>query len=115
MDRLSGKVALVTGAARGIGEAIARMFVDEGASVWLADIDASGGTRAADALGAHARFVPLDVREESEWKAAMLEIAHRDGAPDIVVNNAGVTGFEDGPPRTIPNMRLWKTGVACTR
>lgn len=96
MMRLTGKVALVTGAARGIGEAIARMFVAEGAIVWLTDIDHDGGVALAEALGPHARYAELDVREEADWQATIARIVADDGRLDILVNNAGVTGLEDG-------------------
>jgi len=93
MGRLDGKVALVTGAARGIGEAIARAFVAEGARVWLTDI--ADAAALADTLGAPARFTRLDVRSETDWDAAIEAVLARDGQLDILVNNAGITGFED--------------------
>lgn len=96
MSRLNGKVALVTGAARGIGEAIVRMFALEGAIVWLTDIDDEGGEALANALGPAARYARLDVREETDWEQVTGSVLERDGRLDIVVNNAGITGFEDG-------------------
>lgn len=90
MPRLSGKTCLVTGAARGIGAAIARAFVDEGASVIVTDIAEAEGRAAAQALGA--AFLKLDVASEADWAAA--ERLHP--TLDVVVNNAGITGFE-GP------------------
>lgn len=90
MHRLKGKKALVTGAARGIGEAIARTFVDEGAEVLVTDIDDEGGQRLADEIGA--RYQRLDVREEADWERVTASL---DGL-DILVNNAGITGFEEG-------------------
>jgi len=85
--RLAGKTALVTGAASGLGEAIARRFVDEGAAVILTDIDADGGAAVAESLGQAARFVRLDVSLPDDWVAAM---AGTDRV-DILVNNAGIT------------------------
>jgi len=85
--RLAGKTALVTGAASGLGEAIARRFVDEGAAVILTDIDADGGAAVAESLGQAARFVRLDVSLPDDWAAAM---AGTDRV-DILVNNAGIT------------------------
>lgn len=95
--RLTGKVALVTGAARGLGAAIAGAFAAEGACVIVTDIDAAGARATAAAIGAGARFRPLDVRAESDWDAAIADVLAVEGRLDVLVNNAGVTGFEDGP------------------
>ncbi|MGE0597796.1 MAG: glucose 1-dehydrogenase [Hyphomonadaceae bacterium] len=92
--RLQGKIALITGAARGIGEATAAAFAKEGASVLLTDIDVEGAARAAAALGQGA--LRLDVREEGDWRAAVDAVLARHGRLDVLVNNAGVTGFEAG-------------------
>ena len=91
MARLSGKHALVTGGARGIGEGIVRAFVAEGAKVIVADIDREGGEALANEVGAD--FIHLDVARETDW----LALAKSHPVMDIVVNNAGITGFEDGP------------------
>ena len=85
--RLSGKTALVTGAASGLGEAIARRYVAEGASVIVADIDVPGGQAVAQSLGQAASFVKLDVSLAADWDAA-LALTER---LDILVNNAGIT------------------------
>jgi NAD(P)-dependent dehydrogenase (short-subunit alcohol dehydrogenase family) len=74
MRRLEGKVALVTGAARGIGEAIARVFAHEGAHVMLSDIRDAEGQAAAKAIGPNASYYHLDVRVELDWKRVMVQI-----------------------------------------
>ncbi len=96
MKRLEGKVALITGAARGIGEAIARSFLDEGARVCLSDINDKLGAETAAQLGASAEYIHLDVRKEQDWASATSYLLGEYRRLDIVVNNAGITGFEDG-------------------
>ena len=88
MKRLAGKVALVTGAAQGIGAAVARRFLEEGASVFLADVRAAVAGDVPE--GARAWFVGLDVTRESDWAAAFDEVRSRAGRLDVLVNNAGV-------------------------
>lgn len=85
--RLEGKRALVTGAASGLGEAIARRFVAEGASVLITDIDQDGGSTLAKSLGNSAAFCILNVSVEEDWDRAM----NCCGEIDILVNNAGIT------------------------
>jgi len=96
MKRLEGKIALVTGAARGIGSAIARAFASESAVVYLTDINDAQGAAVAEKLGTGATYRRLDVRDESDWQRVTTEIVERHDRLDIVVNNAGITGFEDG-------------------
>jgi NAD(P)-dependent dehydrogenase (short-subunit alcohol dehydrogenase family) len=96
MNRLKGKVAIVTGAAQGIGAAIARAFVEEGAFVYVTDIhDTQGATLAAE-LGKQACYCRLDVGEEADWQSVMTTVLQQQGKLDILVNNAGITGFESG-------------------
>ncbi|MFK7886815.1 MAG: SDR family oxidoreductase [Gammaproteobacteria bacterium] len=90
MPRLANKTAIITGAARGIGEAIARAYVAEGARVICTDINEGAGIESAAQLGTE--FMPLDVRRESEWEKLVADV----GPFDVLVNNAGITGFEDG-------------------
>jgi len=94
MSRLNGKIALVTGAASGIGEAIARVFAANGAFVYVTDIDDAHGREVAGALGDQGRYERLDVREELDWRRVTEQILAERGALDVVVNNAGITGFE---------------------
>jgi NAD(P)-dependent dehydrogenase (short-subunit alcohol dehydrogenase family) len=96
-DRLKGKVTMVTGAARGIGAAIVRAFVAEGAFVLVSDIDRAGGEALARATGAMARFAELDVRLEADWVRVVDAVLERHARLDVLVNNAGITGFEQGP------------------
>lgn len=91
MPKLQDKTALITGGARGIGAAIAKAFVAEGARVVIADVDVAAGEQTAAKLGA--AFIRLDVASESDWAS----VAQTYPAIDIVVNNAGITGFEDSP------------------
>ena len=90
MGRVDGKVALVTGAASGLGKADAERLVAEGARVLLTDVDTAGGEAAAKALGDAAHFVAHDVADDDSWRNA-IETAHdRFGPLDVLVNNAGV-------------------------
>lgn len=96
MERLAGKTTIVTGAARGIGAGIARAFAAEGAMVWITDIDAPAAAALAAEVGPSARAAGLDVGEEAQWESVMAAVAERDGAVDVLVNNAGITGLGDG-------------------
>jgi len=88
--RLDGKVALISGAARGMGECEARLFVREGAKVVLGDILDEQGRKVAKELGANAAFVRLDVTVESDWQNAVAAAERMFGKLDILVNNAGI-------------------------
>jgi 3alpha(or 20beta)-hydroxysteroid dehydrogenase len=90
MGRLEGKVAIVTGAARGMGAAHARRLVAEGASVVVADTLDDEGGKVASQLGRHALYLHLDVRLETDWKRAVDRTVEQFGRIDILVNNAGV-------------------------
>lgn len=91
--RLEGKVALVSGGGKGIGAAVVRRFVDEGAHVWFGDVDEAAGEALASELGSSnnpATFVPLDVSRAGDWQAAVASIVAAHGKLDILVNNAGI-------------------------
>jgi cyclopentanol dehydrogenase len=97
MGRLAGKVALISGAARGQGEAEARLFAQEGASVVLGDIRTELGEQVAaeiTAAGGAALFTPLDVSSEPDWARAVELAEHTYGKLDILVNNAAIIGVE---------------------
>ena len=91
--RLQDKVALVTGGASGLGEAIVRRYVAEGARVVIADIDETSGAALVADLGEAASFVPLDVTQEPAWIATFAAMEASHGRLDILVNNAGITTF----------------------
>ncbi len=109
MNELAGKVALVTGAARGIGAGIARLFCEEGAAVLLTDImdsgEATAGALRAD--GYRAEFLHQDVREEADWTAAIARAVEAFGGLDILVNNAGI--FVTGDIETMDLSELSRT------
>jgi 3-oxoacyl-[acyl-carrier protein] reductase len=94
MRRLEGKVALVTGAAGGIGSAIAQRFAEEGASVACTDLDAGGAGAVAERVrtaGARATAIEHDVARRDSWEAAVAETVNALGPLDVLVNNAGIT------------------------
>jgi NAD(P)-dependent dehydrogenase (short-subunit alcohol dehydrogenase family) len=91
MGRLAGKVALVTGGASGLGEAICRRYAFEGARVIVADIDVAAGEAVAGSLVGSARFLPLDVTNEANWRGVFANVRDTEGHLDVLVNNAGIT------------------------
>lgn len=90
MGRLTGKVALISGAARGQGEAEARLFAAEGAKVVLADVLDEDGTTVAKDIGDAATYLHLDVTSEDDWQLTVDKSIDGFGSIDILVNNAGV-------------------------
>lgn len=92
--RLENKVALISGGARGIGAAVAKIFAQEGAKLVICDILEDEGCKTADeitAAGGECVFVRLDVTSETDWEQAAAEVTSRFGRLDILVNNAGIT------------------------
>ncbi|MGL4541640.1 MAG: SDR family oxidoreductase [Polymorphobacter sp.] len=103
--RVEGKVALITGGARGMGAAHARLFVAEGAKVVIGDIlDAEGAGLAAE-LGNNARYIHLDVTQPDDWTAAVALCVSEFGSLGVLVNNAGVFG---GAPIIDHPLDLWQ-------
>ena len=90
--RVAGKTALVSGAATGIGQSVARRLASEGARVAVADIDERRGAKVVAAIreaGFDAMFISLDVTDEAAWQAAITAVESEFGGLDILVNNAG--------------------------
>ncbi len=105
VGRLEGKVAVVTGAARGQGEAIARSFADEGATVVLADVlDEQGATTTA-AIGGTAVYRHLDVRAEQDWSDLVGWCSRALRPPDVLVNNAGIVHASSLADTTLEDYR----------
>jgi len=88
--RLDGKVAIVTGAAMGIGEGIARRLAAEGAKVFLTDVATDAGEQVAAEIGPSARFMRHDVASEAEWEDVRDAVLALHGRLDVLVNNAGI-------------------------
>jgi 3alpha(or 20beta)-hydroxysteroid dehydrogenase len=93
VGRLDGKVALISGAARGQGEAEARLFAEEGARVVLGDVLDELGEKVATDIGDAARSTHLDVRDEASWAAAVALAEREFGPVSVLVNNAGILRF----------------------
>lgn len=90
MKNLEGKVALITGAARGQGAAEARLFAARGAKVMLCDVLDADGEKTAAAIGTAAAYLRLDVTDEDSWRAAVEAAVARFGKLNVLVNNAGI-------------------------
>src|SRR5499427_8216635 len=97
MNRLMGKVAVITGAGSGIGRASARLFVAEGAKVVVAEIDKTLGEASAHEAGAGARFVATDVTDEDSVKHMVKQARDAFGRIDVLLNCAGGSLREDRP------------------
>ncbi|MFK8012246.1 MAG: SDR family oxidoreductase [Marinicellaceae bacterium] len=107
MSRLKGKIILVTGAARGIGQAVAEMFVANGAQVIMSDINNTDGKVISEKLGEPCKYLHLDVGLEQDWIKATDYILKNYGHLDVLVNNAGITGFfETQGPHDPENLDL---------
>src|SRR2546427_11838688 len=88
--RLEDKVAIITGAGQGIGEAYARRFAREGAKVVVADVNAEKGTAVARAIGGEAVFERADVASEEDTRRLAAAVADRFGRIDVLLNNAAI-------------------------
>ena len=92
MDRLKGKVAIITGAARGMGESHARIFAREGAKLVITDMRESAGMALAAEIGGDCHFIVQDVTKPADWAHVVAETEKLFGKVDILVNNAGILG-----------------------
>ncbi|MBS4175249.1 glucose 1-dehydrogenase [Bacillus sp. FJAT-49736] len=91
MARLKGKIAIITGAAQGMGASHARRFVAEGAKVILTDLNEEKGTALASELGGNALFVKHNVTNAEEWADVVAKAEEKFGPVNVLVNNAGIT------------------------
>ena len=105
MGRVEGKVAIVTGAASGMGKADAILLAAEGARVVLADLNEADGAAAAAAIGSNALFLRLDVTDEDNWKTVIEKTLETFGRLDILVNNAGMIGLGNVVDTTLEDFR----------
>lgn len=100
MTKLQGKVAIITGAAAGMGASHAKLFIEEGASVVLTDVNEAAGQALATELGERALFVKHDVGDPESWRVVLEEANEKFGPVTILVNNAGIAG----PPAKIAEL-----------
>jgi len=91
MTRLQGKVAIITGAAQGMGAAHAKLFVEQGAKVVLTDLNEEKGQAFAAELGENALFVKQNVAKEEDWATVVATAEEKFGPVNVLVNNAGIT------------------------
>src|SRR5689334_7092695 len=110
--RLANKVAIISGAASGMGAATARVFAREGAKVVIADVLEHEGRQVADAIGASARFEPLDVTKEQSWAGVVAAATRHFGKLDVLVNNAGISGSAE---QDFYSTEAWHRIMAPTR
>lgn len=110
--RLDGKIAIVTGSARGTGEQTARLFADEGARVVIADVLEEEGKATAASIGEAATYQRLDVTDPASWSEAVAATRATFGTPNVLVNNAGLLlmqAFVDIDPSDYE--RLWRVNL----
>lgn len=105
MARLEGKVAIITGAAQGMGAAHAKLFVQEGAKVVITDLNEEKGNTLAAELGENAIFVKQNVANEEDWKTVVAKAEEAFGPVNVLVNNAGITMAKSMMETTVEEYR----------
>ena len=110
MDRLQDKIAVITGAAKGIGYETASTFVNEGAQVILSDLNVELGEAASRNLGNASSFFKQDVTNESSWDELQDYIETNYGGIDILVNNAGILATETTQNIETTSLAQWRAG-----
>jgi 3(or 17)beta-hydroxysteroid dehydrogenase len=106
MDRVAGKIALVTGGGSGMGAATCELLAEEGATVIVTDVNFESARKLASRIGDRAIGLKLNVASEDEWKSVTAEVARRFGKLDILVNNAGVVLVADILDTTLEQFRF---------
>lgn len=109
MNQLDGKVALITGGAKGMGAIEAAQFVEAGAVVVISDVSDDAGSAVADSLGDACNFLHQDVRSETDWATAIEAVVEQHGQLDVLVNNAGIA--EGGGFMMDTELDLWERMV----
>jgi 3(or 17)beta-hydroxysteroid dehydrogenase len=112
MSQLRNRIAIVTGGAKGLGAAIAALFVQEGAQVILTDVDIAAGEQTARRIGEGAHFQRHDVRFENEWQDLVAATVAKFGKLDILVNNAGLLEIGNIETQTAEQWRLVNSVIA---
>jgi 3alpha(or 20beta)-hydroxysteroid dehydrogenase len=111
-SRLEGKIAIISGSARGTGEQTARLFVEEGARVVIADVLEPEGRAVAEDIGENATFVRLDVTNEESWADVVTATGNLFGPPTILVNNAGLLHMQALVDTSAADVeRLWRVNA----
>lgn len=105
MTRLKGKVAIITGAAQGMGAAHAKLFIDQGAKVVLTDLNEEKGQAFAAELGENALFVKQNVANETDWATVVATAEEKFGPVNVLVNNAGITMAKSMMETTVEEYR----------
>ncbi|MEH6402031.1 MAG: glucose 1-dehydrogenase [Sneathiella sp.] len=108
MKRLTGKIAIITGAASGIGLATAKLFIENGARVIITDRDRDAGVKACKELSGAVQFFEQDVTNSDSWPQLFQFCKETTGQPTIMVNNAGILGYGDSQTLATTDLDHWR-------